>query len=169
MRPSVSSDYATRNGWQSVARCILKSGLYWPGTESDGKRAASLRMLCGWAMITALPAAAEVVRGLASLPELVTCLMPSALPWDPEIDTPATIAIIGAGPGGIEAALYARFLGYSVELYDQHRVCDSLRRWGQRPMSGTWCDLTSPLGLAALQAHGHPLPEPGEVPTCLGT
>ncbi|MEC9117285.1 MAG: FAD-dependent oxidoreductase, partial [Planctomycetota bacterium] len=32
------------------------------------------------------------------------------------IDTPATIAILGAGPIGLEAALYARFLGYEVTV-----------------------------------------------------
>ena len=32
------------------------------------------------------------------------------------LDTPATIAITGNGPIGLEAALYARFLGYQVIL-----------------------------------------------------
>ncbi len=27
--------------------------------------------------------------------------------WDPEVESPATIAVIGGGPTGIEAALYA--------------------------------------------------------------
>ncbi len=87
------------------------------------------------------------------------------LEYDPEIDTPATIAIIGGGPSGIEAATYARFLGYSVELYDAHKVGDSLLQWGDRPMSGTWAQLTSSLGLAAIEAHEHPLPDPAGTPT----
>lgn len=37
------------------------------------------------------------------------------------VDTPAKIAILGAGPIGLEAALYARFLGYEVEVFQWHR------------------------------------------------
>ena len=32
------------------------------------------------------------------------------------LDTPASIAVLGAGPIGLEAALYARFLGYDVQI-----------------------------------------------------
>ncbi len=38
--------------------------------------------------------------------------------WDAEVESPATIAIIGAGSTGIEAAIYARFLGYEIVLFD---------------------------------------------------
>jgi hypothetical protein len=34
------------------------------------------------------------------------------------VDTPAKILILGAGPIGLEAALYARYLGYDVEVFD---------------------------------------------------
>lgn len=88
------------------------------------------------------------------------------LEWDAELDTPATIAVIGGGPCGVEAALYARFLGYSVELYDQHKVGDSILKWGDRPMPAAWRELTSPLGLAAIEAHEHPMPELDRTPTC---
>lgn len=74
--------------------------------------------------------------------------------WDREIDTPATIAVIGAGPVGVEAALYARFLGYSVLLFDSHRVGHRQLAWGDRLLEPTWGELTSPLGLAALAAQG---------------
>lgn len=86
--------------------------------------------------------------------------------WDPEIDTPATLAVIGGGPCGIEAALYARFLGYSVELYETDKIGDSILRWGQLSMPSPWRDLVSSLGLAALEAHDSPLPELNHVPTC---
>ena len=33
------------------------------------------------------------------------------------IATPAKLAILGAGPLGLEAALYARFLGYAVVIF----------------------------------------------------
>ena len=74
--------------------------------------------------------------------------------WDPEIDTPATIAVIGAGPVGVEAALYARFLGYFVLLFDTRRVGHRQAAWGEQLLEQTWGELTSPLGLAALAAQG---------------
>ena len=76
------------------------------------------------------------------------------LDWDPEIDTPATVAVIGGGPVGVEAALYARFLGYFVILFDARRVGSRLVRWGELPMKVSFREATSSLGLAALQAQG---------------
>lgn len=78
--------------------------------------------------------------------------------WDPEIDTPATVAVLGGGPVGVEAALYARFLGYFVMLFDSAKVGDSLLGWGQHPIfsesesPATWREATTPLGLAAIEA-----------------
>lgn len=74
--------------------------------------------------------------------------------WDPEIDTPATIAIVGAGPAGVEAALYARFLGYFVMLFDTRRVGHRLMACGHQLLEQPWSEVTSPLGLAALAAQG---------------
>lgn len=87
--------------------------------------------------------------------------------WDPEIDTPATIAIIGAGPVGIEAALYARFLGYYVLLFDAGKVADSVIKWGHVPMFTPFGANCSALGLAALEAHDNlaGLPGPDEYVT----
>ena len=76
------------------------------------------------------------------------------LDWDPEIDTPATVAVIGGGPVGVEAALYARFLGYFVILFDARRVGSRLVRWGEFPMNVPFGEATSTLGLAALEAQG---------------
>lgn len=76
------------------------------------------------------------------------------LAWDPEIDTPATIAVIGGGPVGVEAALYARFLGYSVLLFDSYKVGHRQLAWGHYLMHEPWSVVTSPLGLAALRAQG---------------
>ncbi|HZZ74034.1 MAG TPA: hypothetical protein VFE24_17405 [Pirellulales bacterium] len=68
------------------------------------------------------------------------------------LDTPARIAIVGAGPVGLEAALYARYLGYEVDLYERGQVAEHLRRWGQLPMLAPFCANRSSLGLAALRA-----------------
>ena len=68
------------------------------------------------------------------------------------IDTPATIAIIGAGPIGLEAALYARYLGYDVLLFDRGPVAANVLAWGQQRMTTPFCENVSKLGLAALHA-----------------
>lgn len=90
------------------------------------------------------------------------------LEWDPEIDTPATVAIIGAGPVGVETALYARFLGYYVLLLDARRVGSRLIRWGDQPLSEPFGEVASSLGLAALEAHQQlaPLPTADESISC---
>jgi cation diffusion facilitator CzcD-associated flavoprotein CzcO len=68
------------------------------------------------------------------------------------VDTPAKIAILGAGPIGLEAALYARFLGYDVDIFERGRPAEHVRRWGRVPLFSTWSNLVSPLGLRALAA-----------------
>ncbi len=75
------------------------------------------------------------------------------LPWDPEIDTPATVAVIGGGAIGIEAALYARFLGYYVVLIESQKMAQSWRWQASAPMTVPFSQAASPLGLAALEAH----------------
>jgi thioredoxin reductase len=68
------------------------------------------------------------------------------------IDTPAKIAVLGAGPIGLEAALYARFLGYDVVIFEQGEIAASVRRWGHVRMFTPFGMNRSPLGLAAIEA-----------------
>src|SRR3569623_184257 len=68
------------------------------------------------------------------------------------VDTPARIAILGAGPIGLETALYARYLGYDVDLYEQGRAVEHLLRWGHVRLFTPWRMNVSPLGQAALSA-----------------
>ncbi len=68
------------------------------------------------------------------------------------METPARIAVIGAGPIGLEAALYARYLGYDVDVYERGRVAENLLRWGHVRMFSPFALNRSPLGLAALKA-----------------
>lgn len=82
--------------------------------------------------------------------------------WDPEIEAPATLGIIGGGLLGVEATLYGRMLGYDCFLMDAGRLAGALRAWGERPLVGEAADYISPLGRLALAAQfpGRPLPEP---------
>jgi glycine/D-amino acid oxidase-like deaminating enzyme len=68
------------------------------------------------------------------------------------VDTPARIIVVGAGPVGLEASLYARFLGYEVTILERGEIADNVRKWGQEPMSTPFRDNCSSLGLAALAA-----------------
>jgi 2-polyprenyl-6-methoxyphenol hydroxylase-like FAD-dependent oxidoreductase len=72
------------------------------------------------------------------------------------MDTPATIAIIGAGPLGMEAALYARYLGYDVEVFEQAEVgSGQLERGRGERLAGPFREYCSVLALQALEAqHG---------------
>ena len=72
-------------------------------------------------------------------------------------DTPARIAIVGAGPIGLEAALYARFLGYDVTVYERDRVAASAVAFVADGAHGSgsvgiFANLCSPLGLAAIES-----------------
>jgi thioredoxin reductase len=68
------------------------------------------------------------------------------------VDTPARIAVLGAGAIGLEAALYARYLGYDVDLYERGDVAENVLRWGHVRLFTPWSQNVSPLALAALAA-----------------
>src|SRR5579859_1560082 len=70
------------------------------------------------------------------------------------------IAILGAGPIGLEAALYARSLGFAVTVYERGVVGDSVRRWGHVRLFSPFGMNVTPLGCAALG--GAALPGDGE-------
>jgi thioredoxin reductase len=62
------------------------------------------------------------------------------------------IAILGAGPVGIEAALYARKLNYRVTIYEKGRAGDYMRRWGFVRMFTPFGMNTTPLGRMVLDS-----------------
>lgn len=61
-----------------------------------------------------------------------------------------TIAIIGAGPIGIEAALYARYLGYPVTVFEQENICSNVLAWEHITLFTPFEMNSSSLGLSAL-------------------
>lgn len=67
-------------------------------------------------------------------------------------DTPARIAVIGAGPIGLEAAIYARFLGYEVSVFERGELAQSTRSRANDILAFPCRQLTSSLGLAAIRA-----------------
>ncbi|MCH2114961.1 MAG: hypothetical protein MK171_08640 [Pirellulales bacterium] len=63
------------------------------------------------------------------------------------------IAILGAGPIGLEATLYARYLGYPVELIERGASpAAHVLEWGHVTLFTPFGLNGSPLGIAALQA-----------------
>ena len=59
------------------------------------------------------------------------------------------LAILGAGPVGLEAALYARKLDFAVTVYERGRVGEYLLRWGHVRLFTPFGMNTTPLGRAA--------------------
>jgi hypothetical protein len=74
------------------------------------------------------------------------------------------IAVIGAGPIGIEAALYAKMCGSSVAIYDRGPVGEHVRRWGHARMFTPFGMNVTPPGLAEVRREkaGRSLPAEGD-------
>lgn len=81
------------------------------------------------------------------------------------IDTPAKLVVVGGGPIGIETTLYARFLGYDVEVLERDRLFEHVLAWPGDSLLGPFGKLTSPLGRAAIQTQmpEHRFPDDGQV------
>src|SRR5689334_18000263 len=65
------------------------------------------------------------------------------------------IAVLGAGPIGLEAALYARALQLPVTVYERGRAGEHVQRWGHVRLFSPFGMNVTPLGRAALLAD-HP-------------
>ena len=78
--------------------------------------------------------------------------------FDPEY-TPRII-VLGAGPIGLETALYARYLGYEVAVVERGAVANSVRAWGHVRMFSPFSMNRSSLGAAALRAQDEKLELP---------
>jgi thioredoxin reductase len=62
------------------------------------------------------------------------------------------LAILGAGPIGLEAALYARQLKLPVTIYERGRVGEHLQRWGHVRLFSPFSMNCTSLGRAAIRA-----------------
>src|SRR4051794_38895923 len=75
---------------------------------------------------------------------------------------PLRIAILGVGPIGIEAALYAKACGHTVTVYERGQVGEHMLRWGHAKMFTPFGANVSPLGLQALLREKRPKDVPAE-------
>ncbi len=75
------------------------------------------------------------------------------------------IAIIGAGPIGLEAALTALERGYEVAVYERGTIADAVRQWAHVRMFSPFEMNASPRGLARLRDSGADLPAPAALLT----
>jgi thioredoxin reductase len=81
--------------------------------------------------------------------------------------SPKRIAIIGAGPVGLEAALYGARLGHDVHVYERGVVGHNMRNWGHVRLFSSWSINHSLLGVSVLRKAGLTLPAPDEYLTGL--
>ncbi len=80
---------------------------------------------------------------------------------------PRRIAILGAGPVGLEAAVYASALQLPFTVFERGRVGEHLRRWGHVRLFSPFGMNSTPLGRARVRADQpqHALPETNAVLT----
>jgi thioredoxin reductase len=69
----------------------------------------------------------------------------------PQSNTPR-IAILGAGPIGLEAGLYARQLKLPFTIFEQGRIGEHVWRWGHVKLFSPFGMNTTPLGRKAIQS-----------------
>src|SRR5436190_10444914 len=77
------------------------------------------------------------------------------------------IAVLGAGPVGLEAALYARASSLPVTVYERGRVGEHVQRWGHVRLFSPFGMNATPLGRAAVLAEAprHEFPADGDCVT----
>ncbi len=76
-----------------------------------------------------------------------------------------SVAILGAGPVGLMAALRALEDGHDVTVYEQDRIGENVRSWGHVRMFSPWSMNASDRARKILAQNGLPLPDPEAYPT----
>ena len=67
---------------------------------------------------------------------------------------PLQVTILGAGPIGLEAALYATALGHEATVLEQGHIADNFSRWGHVTLFSPWKMNHTPLARRALENLG---------------
>ncbi|NIM60364.1 MAG: NAD-binding protein, partial [Acidobacteria bacterium] len=75
------------------------------------------------------------------------------------------IAIVGAGPVGLEAALYSATLGHGVTVFERGAVGQHVREWGHVRLFSPFALNHSSIARRTLQRSGATLPEDDEIQT----
>lgn len=75
------------------------------------------------------------------------------------------VAILGAGPIGLEAAHALIATGFEVDVYERGQVGQSVQDWGHVHLFSPWSLNMSPLGRTALTDQGIALPPETDYPT----
>jgi hypothetical protein len=91
--------------------------------------------------------------------------MPVPASSAPAPSRPLRIAILGAGPIGLEAALYGRTLGHDVVVFDRGEVAQAVHTWRHVTMFSPWSLDRSPLGARRVAQAGYAQPDPDRCPT----
>ena len=79
--------------------------------------------------------------------------------------SPDTLAIIGAGPIGLEAAAHALELGFDVHLFERGEVGAHVVSWGHVSMLTPWRMNLGPASQRLLAKHSWQAPDPDALPT----
>src|SRR6056297_518637 len=87
---------------------------------------------------------------------------------DEILDPPGSIGIIGGDLPGLEAALYARFLGYEVQLFEAQEIGWNWLQRGATPLPCLPGHGISELALQAIQTQGDRHESPQALPTTCG-
>ena len=76
-----------------------------------------------------------------------------------------SLAVIGAGPIGLEAASAALDRGFDVHVFERGEVGDHLLAWGHVQLFTPWRMGMGPSGRARLERQGWTAPDPESLPT----
>src|SRR4029077_11341427 len=118
----------------------------------------SARTPPGWKALLQL--ARRRPRGLRKRPRRRTNEQINVEKWKLEVRNfmKQKLAILGAGPIGLEAALAAHSRGYDVKIFERGEIADSIRQWGHIRMFSPFEMNVSVEGIALLRAGGVELP-----------